>query len=303
MLVFVSGCTVPGIGLEIPFIPDIIGGVDVSYENDILVIKSLQAVPDRISPGQKTKLIAYVQNTGSETMEDVEVELYDYCPGVFGEPEVKKPGEKGYSSGSSVTIAKMLPEETKEVSWKLEAKEVQLLTTCPRDGMKVKVKYPYETTSVTTISFMNAEEMQRRMEEGKFETKKSYIALGQGPVKPVMKVMDTQPVASDSKKTAVSVEIENRGVGFVQESRVRVVDVTGPKGSPIPGEIYSCLKDRYSNGGIKLIQKKSPKIICQDISIPGKASEETEYTEHIELTISYDYEFRKSVRVTVYPKI
>jgi hypothetical protein len=286
LILLISGCTIPLLNIDIPWFNG-----DVSYENDIIIIKSLEAVPVEISPGQTTKIIGYIENKGSEPIEGVTVELYDYCPGVL-----KPMGDE------AIPIDKLLPKEIKQITWRLKAEDIKLRTICPKDGVKVRVTYHYETNSETTISFMDASEMQRRIEEGKFKTKQSYTVLGEGPVKPVLKVEDVQPISTDSGKTAVSLKIENRGNGFVKDSTVQVEDVKGSPDSNLASEIWQCLEERNSTT-IRLIRKESPKIICQEINIPQKATGQIDYTEYITVKIKYDYEFRRNVVVIVKPKV
>ena len=305
-LLLISGCTVPGTEIEIPFLPNIFGPKVVSYENDILVIKDMEALPNEVAPGQQAKIVVYVENVGSEPMPlddvggDIEIELYDYCPGLF---ELNGPAAYKITSQE-----KILPGETKMFSWFLRAKEdVKLRTTCPPDGVKVRVKYPYKTTSLTTISFIDYTEMQRRIEEGKFQTKESYIVLGEGPVKPYVTVEDRQPIpvgggesGSQSETTVLGFQLKNRGSGFVTDSKVPVEKITIRSSNPdIGGPLFDCIRNKVRE--FRFIHKETSKLLCGDIQIPSK--DEIEFTEHVEVSVEYEYEFRKSVVLGVRPKI
>lgn len=87
MVVFSSGCTVPGLDIEIPGVPDIFGtGMSVSEErHDVIVIDEMSANPRTTVPvGQSTDLRVVAKNlqTPGNTPVEVEIGLYDYC-GMF----------------------------------------------------------------------------------------------------------------------------------------------------------------------------------------------------------------------------
>jgi len=197
-----SGCTIPGLGLEIPGLPDIpgLGGPTVvQYEHDIIIIKSLEAVPNEIDSGQTAKILAYIENRGDKTVNGVEVDLYDYCKGLFTPKVITCPGQAtlDVQDQTKCVIDRMLPGEIVPVIWTVcqnRADPVKVRTVCPSDGMKMLVRYPYSTTSLTTISLISLEEMQRELIERTYASEESYIAVGQGPIKPYLTVEDKQPV-------------------------------------------------------------------------------------------------------------
>ena len=78
-VLLLSGCTIPGIG-TLPFF----GPVTTAYENDVIIVKELTALPENVAPGQPVKLVAYIQNVGNVQVSGITVELYDYCSGQFG---------------------------------------------------------------------------------------------------------------------------------------------------------------------------------------------------------------------------
>ena len=340
LVVLTSGCSVPGLDGFFP------GPQVKEYENDILIIKSIQAVPDTVAPGQQVRVITYVQNVGDDLIPQTDlekisgkdsngvdnkqilVELYDYCEGLFTITSINCPGKaverstKGGSTKESTAceISKILPGQILEVDWVIEPKsDIKLETHCPVDGMKVRVRYPYKTSSLSTITVMRAEEMQRQIEEGTFKRTDSYIVAGQGPVKPFLYVEDQQPISQASKSTVLALQVENRGSGFLSDYSVPIkqdhIKIMLPIGFdysafqsecnfvPAGGKDENDRTANYINDdeGLRLIYGKSPKLLCK-VAIPDRnIAKEITFTSMVD--IEYLYEFRDSVAVTVEPKM
>ncbi len=336
MVVLTSGCSVPGLG-DLPFL----GGPQIKeYEHDILIIKSLQAVPSTVAPGQPVRIISYIQNTGDDMIpqtdlqkitggnKNIVIELYDYCEGLFTVKSVTCPGTTTYrktKGGESTeptgcSVSKILPGQILEVDWVIEPNsDIKLETHCPVDGMKVLVRYPYKTSSLSTITVMRAEEMQRQIEDGTFQRKDSYIVAGQGPIKPFLYVEDQQPISQASKTTVLGLQVENKGSGFLADYSVPMnqdhIKILLPKGFDYSSYRTECNfvptgekneNDRTSHyindpDGLRLIYGKSPKLLCK-VSIPqGNIAKEITFTSMID--IEYLYEFRDSIDVKVEPKM
>jgi hypothetical protein len=285
-ILLLSGCTIPGI--QLPFGPG-----TTAYENDVIIIKELTALPENVAPGQPTKLVAYVQNLGRETVKDIKIELYDYCSGQFENPKVTCPGE---TSGTSCKI-QLLSGQIKEIEWSLTAAQLKLPSSCV---MKVKASYNYKTQALSTIAFIDYTEYQRQLQEGKFTAIQPYTAQGWGPVKPILATLEQQPipVQKDSKFTA-TFEIENKGSGFVVGNQIDSGKIAfssqSDEGNEIAGKLQEC-KGKW--GTIELVQQKSAKLICEGIPSPKVA---TETTITIITAIDYSYEFRKEVTVNIKP--
>jgi hypothetical protein len=193
-------------------------------------------------------------------------------------------------------------------TWSWKGKEdINLRPKCPQDGVKVRVKYPYKTTALTTISFINYVEMQRRIEEGKFKSKESYIVLGEGPVKPYVTVEDKQPVpvgegeeGTQSKITVLGFQLKNTGSGFVKDSKILSESIAVESSdNGIKDALSKCINEKGKE--FRFIHKKTSKLLCSNIPIPNK--NDIEFTEHVTVSVEYEYEFRKSVVLGVRPKI
>jgi len=349
LAISVSGCTIPGLPeICIPGFGTC--GGTVEYENDIIVIRSLDAVPSTVSTGQQFRLSAWIENRGSETVPQTEiqtmikdsndkkviVELYDSCEGLFESIKVNCPGEKLDKKGTvepGCKLDRILPKQTVPISWTLTAKKasaIPLQTSC---NLKVYVRYPYETDSITSITFIDYIEMQRMIAEGKFSAISSYITEGYGPIKPYLTAEDTQPIPvqnGQESTTAIGFQIKNKGSGFQVGWKSGTIEerfaggftyVTGatrpvftteniiisptdkPENYPIGKYIKEGLWERIaaSGGSIELIGKESPKQIFpirtpwEKVNLPKVA------TYHITTSIDYLYEFRKEIKVTIKP--
>jgi len=239
----VSGCTELS---GIPFIGGLFGPATVNYMNDVVIIKSLDATPSTVFPGQTVRLTAYVQNQGSKTLKGVKVLLYDYCAGGSFEPLTGSSGTDtggstgvggsggnincgpGGSNDDEACVLTLQPYETHEIRWTLKAKDVALQTVCPPDGLKVLVNYEQQTTGLSTISLINYNEMQRQMSESTYKEKQSYIVAGEGPIKGYITVEDKQPVpvggsnsngntgtGAGDDTTVIGFQLKNLGSGFL----------------------------------------------------------------------------------------
>jgi hypothetical protein len=321
MLVFVvlsSGCTIPVLNIEIPGLPEIpgFGGPTVvQYEHDIVIMTSLEAVPNEIDAGQSAKLITYVNNKGDKPVENVVVELYDYCSGLFT-PEITTCRDNK-AGPTKCEIKKLLAGQTIPVVWTLKQEgEVKLKTICPPDGMKVLVKYPYKTSSLTTISFISETELQRSLEERTYKTTASYIVTGQGPIKPYITVEDKQPVpVFKGARTVLALQVSNKGTGQLasEASKDNTKIIAIPRANvkitnlDSGGELKPADDCPFKSGSpdddVRLIGKDSSKMICKvDISsLDGKVTKTT--TKHVEVSVEYEYIFTKSVPITVNPKV
>jgi hypothetical protein len=180
--------------------------------------------------------------------------------------------------------------------------------------MKALARYPFSTTSITTIELINHKELQQQIEQGTLKPVESYIIRGEGPVKPILTVEDKQPVAitGDDQNprgtTVVALQIENTGSGFLKDGEISKekirIDFRTDKIKPQEGG--ECTLEEIGNNvyrpkeDVVFIRDKSPKLFC--------VLEITEYvpkitTNTITVTITdYEYEVRASEKVTVEPK-
>ncbi|MBI4021246.1 MAG: hypothetical protein HY369_03315 [Candidatus Aenigmarchaeota archaeon] len=304
-VVLISGCTVPFIGIDVPW------GNTISLENDVIVITKLTAIPDKATPPQAIRLLATIQNQGQRefgTGPDaittsaipIVVDLYDFCEGLFEKVEVTCPDQVPHE-GTTCEIKELLPKESREVSWTLTpSPDTKLVTPCT---LKISASYPYETSGLTTVHFINSDEYNRQLDQGTFVPKSSTVSLGDGPVKAWFEVKDQQPVPAaptpGDSVIPVSLMIENKGLGFVRElpdgtGQVKLV-ATNIFSPPFSAKVDGC--SFAVNQGIRLIQDERS-LPCH-ITQPADEDILKETTRQLTVDISYVYEFRDDIKVTV----
>jgi hypothetical protein len=295
LILIVSGCTIPG-GFNLPFF----GATGPSGENDVIRIISLTPFPQSVTHGQDVNLVAYVQNLGTEET-GVEVILYDHCSGLFTKVQAN-PELCDSITGTGNTgcmIDKILPQETRKVSWELEPADVNLVTQC---NLKVLARYDQETTSVTTLEFIHPTEYTVQIEQGTFTETAPYIAKGPGPVKAYFTVEDNQPIPTE--KANLALHVDNVGGGFIQGTKLSAenlkFDNWGGWIRPPTAETCRVVEMVSKKENITFVNRQAPPIPCQVQRPPDEQF--IERTTQLQVTAKYTYEFRMEGRVVVNPK-
>lgn len=291
LVVFVSGCTIPGLEWLFP-------GAGVTYEGsiDVIVISSATPIPATVSAGQSTTIYADVQNLqepGKPPI-DIGIELYDYCENLF-----KLEGDAKFVN------ERLLPQQVKTFKWKLRAEEdINLKTTCV---MKVRVLYPYKTDVVTQITFMNKDELESRIRRGEnWRITPTPPTVGDGPVKPYLIIEDQQPISVDPMAgdfARISMQIKNAGSGFVsgEGKYVGKIDPNKIEIEPLPSGLdwktgeYCTSPFSDEKDGVELIKGESAKKFCEIQPSPVDIQE----TYTLKAWVKYTYEFRKETNVIV----
>ncbi len=287
LVVLISGCSIPGL-------PDFGGGgVKSQYENDVVIIKDQSVFPQSVKASQEITLVTYIQNLGERIKIDADVNLYDTC-GVFKETKVSKPSG---CSGVGCKVS-LQPQEVKEINWKLIPDESKVKVPIAACKLKVSVSYPYKTDSQTELYFIEANEGQRQQEQGTFREKSSAAQKSEGPVvayiEPDKNVR--QPIFSNAKDFGVSLYVENKGSGFLQE--IKTIDKAEVTAQVLLTTLSNCWTTGFAAADIKLINKKSPPQACK-LTVPTTIT--SEKTARIESSIDYVYQFRKESQVTIEP--
>ena len=305
-LLLASGCVMPG-GLYIPVISDLFGPNVEEFRHEVIVIRSLQAIPSQtMRAGQTLTLRAYVQNLQmpeSNPQEGVEIELFDDCD-IFETNGGVCTG--GTFEGNKCTIKKMYPRSTAVVDWKMTAKHLKIKTPC---DVGVLVKYKYTTHTTSSASFVNQEEYENLVAQGKQFSEKGTMVVGEGPVKSYIEVSG-QPIMVDIRggktgehagKGMMTFWVENKGSGQLEGNTVAKNDI---KIGCANGELAGCeaCQEKIDTEGLKLIGRVSPKYSCE--IWPAHASWITqEKTYQLTSEISYTYKFTKRIKLTVEPEI
>lgn len=296
-IMLVSGCTIPGTDIDIPWFG---GQQTVEYTDDVIIIKALEVTPGKeVKPGQALTLYADVQNLeeprlGGEGIE-VTVELYDYCTTLFSSVSVKCPGGSG--SGTKCENVEMQPQEISSIEWILTPKgpkDIKLKTPCT---LKVKVTYSYKTKVVTQITFIDENELNSRVRRGEPWKITGSSVIGYGPVKPYLVVESQQPI-SENVWGYTSLTIKNVGYGYVRDSEIKNNVEIEHENLDMELAKEGGGECKFETTPIKLVNKQSSQLLCK---IKSSGDIEIEQTYDMKADIEYDYEFRKSISITVSP--
>jgi hypothetical protein len=294
-VLLVSGCTVPGLD----FLG--MGGQQISYENDVIVISALSVLPAEVKPGQNVMVYADVQNVlkpgavpaGAKYV-TAAVDLYDYCPNMF----TLKSGPNGENSpASSIDIIILNPQEVKSLKWKLTASpDIKMQNKCE---FKLRVNYKFKTDAISTVTFISQAEYDRKLRAGEPMARQGTNTVGIGPVKPDMKIDGPQPVEAGDKAPLIFKAV-NRGSGFVTSKdkndraavTVDLFTLADALGADNECEIRNGEKIEI------FVEKQSSPRACP---VGLNQTTITEQTYPIKMQISYDYEFRKTAWATITP--
>ena len=278
-----SGCTVPFLNIEIPFLPDIFPGMQVTEErHDVISIESLQAIPfSTVRSGQSIRLRTVVRNLQKpeyEPIENVVIGLYNDC-GMFDDVKVefcqgsKSDGKDPSTEMYQCTLNRMYPQSTAIVEWVLKAKSMNVETTCK---IGILAKYDYTTYSTTSVTFINKAELERLVSEGKSFSEAGIAIIGEGPIKPYIEVL-SQPIVIDSNKEKkeagsgiMSFWIENKGFGLLDISESTTENVIFENGC----ENFKTMKR---------IENTDTKRICLEIKNADNRIEALKDNEAIEI--------------------
>ena len=305
-VILTSGCTL---------FPD-----GTTGESNVVTINSLTAIPETVQAGQTVKIVAFIQNKGSERVpqttlsgdetKSITAHLYNYCPGLFS----LKQGVQ-----ESHTLTSLSINELKQVEWELEqSPETQVEVDC---DMQMSVEYPYRTTGLTTIYLIESIELQRQIAEGTYQSKTSETSKGDGPVKAWFEVVGEQPISVVRKhpgSVTLALHVENTGSGTLVNNSVRIMDI---KLAELGGTDQISIIDtdceiinEYDGtkigdtdevkGELSLIQGEYQKICSAEIK--GGDDSITDFPKesmvHATVTIEYEYEVIGEVEVTAKPE-
>ncbi len=221
-LVLVSGCTIPGTTIDIPFIPDFFGPNIQEETHDVIIIDSLQTVPSaEVRSGQTMTARAYIKNVQNPEMapkNNVKISLYNTCE-LFDLDEAASfctmGSEEKMGTDGSCIIDRMFPQSTAVAEWVLKARDVKVQTPC---RMGVMVQYTYFTPTTYRVTFINKQELERLVTQDQSTSSGGVEGrAGEGPVKSYMGVQN-QPIVYDpvaGGSGILSFWMENKGYGQI----------------------------------------------------------------------------------------
>jgi len=331
LVIMVSGCTLPwGNG-------DVTGESNVLVIESLTAIPSTIKTEQKTSivavitnNGEES-----IPQSGPKNGGTITAEIYDYCPGLFVPADIKcgsggtpisdgnaasaaagrrtgPDGRRIMLQGTNTPVTKcqlgaMTINEKRQVEWEFrQSPEQQVETSC---DMKMLLKYPYTTTGLTPIHLIEQDEKIKQIAEGTYQAKESDITKGEGPVKVWFEVVSPQPVSVERGQPGeltIALHIENTGQGSLVNNQVKITGITLAKtdangGDNIVITTAECedIKN-YQDKQFSLVQDNYLKVCSANIS-PAITDFPKESTVHATVTIEYEYEVTKSVKVTVEP--
>ncbi len=268
MAFLVSGCAASGDGQP----PEL-------KTNEIVVLENVEAVPSEIKPERTFVLSGFVTNKAGGKINNVKVELSDYCSPVF---DVTKTSCAVTVSESYAPCSFSLNlDASNRFQWNFRAPPAE--RTAGRDfdcNILVKTNYSYVARGVVGVSLANDAEIAMR------ETP-SQPVTGDGPLKIYLTVESPQPVGRDDVFD-LKIIVRDEGEGEVEHpihsSRLRL---TMP-----PDMTYAC--DMPEEIEISRAKKESGPVFCV-INTPDSLPPRV--TKTIIAEADYDYKFSRSVPV------
>ena len=159
---------------------------------------------------------------------------------------------------------------------------------------------------MTSITFIEAEELESRIRRGESWQISGSTTRGYGPVKAFVEVETQQPVPSNTQ-ASVSVTIKNVGQGYIKDSAIKSGNFgIRLDGGPTWADSGSCefeyqevSIDGSDTDAIKIIRKESTPLFCK---VKEFSSFDIEQTYDINAWVKYDYEFRRSLNIQIEPR-
>jgi hypothetical protein len=309
-VVLTSGCAIPGTDINLDIF-NIFGTKTVEFENDMVIIKDLQAVPSStIRSGQSINVYAYVQNRQKPENDphEVTVQLYNDC-GLYSVSTICPANSNNGVDEKSCTFT-MYPQSTQTVQWKLTAENVNVETECELGFL---VKYDYTTYTTSSITFVNQRELENLILQGKQFNEKGTIIAGEGPVKPYVEIagqpiqVDTDKQGEEAGSAVATFWVENKGSGELLGNTIKTVDIhEEPMLNKLNGteecNPTQSSEKRKNPEPVKLIGKESPKYSCE-ISLKNTPEVQISKTYQISTKIEYTYKFIKKLKTTIKSEI
>lgn len=297
-VVILSGCTIPGTGIVLPF-PDMGGVVGGSG----VIIKSFVPAFSTVRSGEELDFMLTMQNVGTVKAGNVQVMLLGldtwgmgakdeatFCTWVDG---IDAANTKINSPGETVNC---------EISRKAPDVPIGLTTTF---SPKIRVNYAYRTDLVKSITFASIQELKSMKVRG-VSPPMSTTSQTNGPIRFDIKSGPPIKVSDSSAEFPLTITVTNVGGGVVYidnsfgqsmfndnknvgENKINLV-VTG--GTNL--DVGDC-----DGKEVELWQGKSNTIICDATFNPSRERDFGIQERTLTLTASYSYQIDKVTSISV----
>ncbi|MBI1971964.1 MAG: hypothetical protein HYS53_01545 [Candidatus Aenigmarchaeota archaeon] len=274
LLLLVAAVTVSGCTADVNN-----GGTTEIKNNEIVVLENVEAVPSEVRPERNFVLSGFVTNKAGAKVNNVRIELADYCVSVFD--ATKTSCSLTTFEGYSGCVFSLNLDASSKFQWNFKAPPAG--RTAGRDfdcNMIVKTNYSYTARGSTGVILANDAGIAAR------ETGPSPVT-GAGPVKIYITVETEQPVGK-AETFDVKIILKNEGAGELE--------------APIPRESFRFNRPEGLSGGcdipatitIPKTKKESDPIYCTFGSpsiLPPRV------TRFLTADADYSYKFSSSVPV------
>lgn len=301
-IVLISGCIVPGTDIDIPDF-GLFGKQPVKeFRHDVIGITSILVTPSRyIKGGETINLRVFLKNFQKPEFSpknDISVKIFNDCQLFEDKKLVYCPGNK---NEDVCEIDNFYPQSEKSVVWEMKAKDINVETSC---DIGISVEYKHNSHTTTQVVYLNKEEYERLVLQGRGSEKKGIMFVGEGPIKAYLEFPDQPIIVSEENKgrSIAYFWIENKGTGIVSGNKVEIKHINiNSKNieSEDNKEIKECFfKDLES---IEFVGKKTPKFACKVKLKNGvEIASESIFTIDVDIN-EYKYTFVKTINVVVQP--
>ncbi|MBI3412462.1 MAG: hypothetical protein HY051_00075 [Candidatus Aenigmarchaeota archaeon] len=271
MTIVVSGCT------------DTVdagnGGPDAIKTNEVVVLESVEAVPNEIKPERNFLLSGFATNKAKTKINNIAIDLADYCSSVFD--VVKTSCALNSFDGYRHCSLSLNLDASSKFQWNFKAPPAS--RTAGRDfdcNMVVKTNYSYNAYGSVGVILANDAEIAAR------ETGPAPVT-GDGPLKIYITVESAQPVGR-GETFDVKIVLKNEGEGEIE----RPVPSSGIKVNRPEGLTGNC--DMPVAITITKTKRESEPIFCS-FTTPNTLP--PRITKFITAEAVYDYKLTSSVPV------
>ncbi len=247
--------------------------------NEVVILESVEAVPNEVRPDRVFVLSGFAANKAENKINNVNVELSDYCSPVF---DVTK------TSCGMTVYENYVPcpfsfnrEASSRFQWSFKAPPAE--RTAGRDfecNILIKTNYTYVARGVVGVALANDAEIAAR------ETPAQPV-VGDGPLKIYLTVVSPQPIGRDDTFD-LKIIIKNEGGGDIERPVPKArFKLTMPPDLTSKCEIPEVIE-------VSRTKKESEPIFCA-ITTPGSLPPRV--TKTIIAEAGYDYKFSQAVPI------
>ena len=295
VLLLFSGCTTFPDLFSSSFSP--VEPVSEEMTNDVIVVKNLKSVPERVYTSSEFSLIFILKHEGepASSMEakNVKVEFYDWglC---------KPKGESG-DTFAPIPGKTFTPQEEEMVEVEFSAPSNEELANMPGScPIRFRVTYDYSAVTQVDMKVISSEKKKELQMTGKYQEYSPKQVIGLGPLKIYFTFTEPQPV-TEKKRTMILFQVKNVGEGRIENGKIKMntLAITFPSDfKNIQCDKMRCSGNTCKNSEeIDFVRDATSSLRCF-FSLPPVRNQKTFY---ITGRLNYTYEIDKEIEVPIIP--